>query len=431
MSSPSTLNTVRNYKNYGLVVLGNTYDPILTKGWISSSPNISIQGSTCYIDYSHVYNTEDLIFLKKTFGRFSSGDTFYVPDTEYYDHDKDFRTYAGGTLNYSSALNNGKIIIGSINSGFTLTENYNFYSKENFVNPPQYIFSNTGFTGNYILNTLPNMGSSSLSDMGFLGNQFGFEEYVDFSGATAENYGRLKVDGFSTLKDKQEILYILSGTTYQNLINQATQLKMYIRGVSDVTEIQEPENITGIYRIYDSTNQSVNCFENQNYYQVYLRNQALGSTYSGFWINCENCPNDIFAEGIATDGVQTNLVFDNSVYLFINQLIRTTGPSAIPSTFYAVYTQRQYSGTPQSASRMSFSISQGLKIDLSHASLQGWEFDIFIDPQYTIPLSQNLYISGKPGYNQSFVLIQSKSNTPRTLYCRLNGPQTLSVVVNI
>jgi hypothetical protein len=67
-SSPFTLNTVRSYKNYGLIIQGNTYDPIWSKGWLLSSPNISIQGTTCYIDYSQSFDTSDRIYLKRTFG---------------------------------------------------------------------------------------------------------------------------------------------------------------------------------------------------------------------------------------------------------------------------------------------------------------------------------------------------------------------------
>ena len=70
-----TLNLVRSYKNYGISVYGNTYDPIFAKGWLNSSPNVLIQGNTCYLDYSHTYNTSDRTFLKKTFGVVPTGTT--------------------------------------------------------------------------------------------------------------------------------------------------------------------------------------------------------------------------------------------------------------------------------------------------------------------------------------------------------------------
>ena len=76
-------------------------------------------------------------------------------------------------------------------------------------------------------------------------------------------------------------------------------------------------------------------------------------------------------------------------------------------------------------------ILAGLKIDLSHASLQGWDFEVYSDPLYTIKLGKNYYVSGKPGFDQSYVLITNAVDVPRTLYCRFVGPQTLNMVINI
>jgi hypothetical protein len=428
----NTLNNVRTYKNYGLIVEGNTYDPIFTKGWIQSSPNILINGQTCYLDYSHSYDTSDVVYLKRTFGKIAVGNTFYFQDTNYFDPKTDNKFNLGGTLTFQSTLNNGKIVIANIVSGMTPGTNYNFFDKENFLKSPQYTFINTtGYTANYILNSLPNVTHTSFKTMGILGNDLGFEEYIDFSGATGINYGRLQVSGTVTLKDEQELLYILSGITSQSLINNTTLIKHYIRGSSSVEEIQQPESVLGIYRIHDESNKLIECYENQNYYQTFLRKQILGSTYSGYWVQCETCPNDIYGENISTDGVQSNLLFDNNVFLFINQISRNVATSIIPTTSYGVFTQRLLTGTPQSASRLSFSVSVGLKIDLSHASLQGWDFQIYIDPNYTIPLTTSMYISGKPGYDQSYVLIKNNQDVPRTLYCKLVGFTTLTMVFNI
>jgi hypothetical protein len=431
MAFSSILNTVRSYKNYGLVIQGNTYDPILTKGRISSSPSILISGNTCYLDYSHVYDTSDVIFLKRTFGRFSAGNTFYMQSTEYYDPNTGTREYVGGTLGFSSTLNEGKIIIASTKSGMTYSSTYNFYLKDNFVSTPQYVFSNTGLTANFIVNTLPSSVPLSFEKMGFLGSELGFEEYIDFSGATSSNYGRLVVGGTVTLQDNQELLYLTSGTTFQNLTSAATELKMYIRGSSDVSEIQQPENITGIYRIHDSNNKLVECYENQNYYQAYLRKQTLGTAYTGYWVQCDTCPDSIFSESLATDGVQSNLLFDNSVFLFISTISTNVATNLVPSITYGVFTQRSLSGSAQSAGRLSFAVAVGLKIDLSHASLQGWKFEIYSDPTFTIPISNNIHVSGQPGFDQAYVLVVSAVDVPRTLYCKLIGPQTLTMVFNI
>lgn len=432
MSTNPTLNQVRSYTNFGLVLQGNTYDPILTKGWLGSAPSVSIQGSTVYLDYSQSFNTSDRIFLNRTFSSFTAGTTFYVQPSEYYDALTDTRTTLGGTCNFSSTLNNGKIVIAVVASGLTFSGTYNYYDRENFVDIPQYTFLSAGGTiSNHMINTFPKGAFATLQEMGFLGSALGFTEYIDISGGTGSNYGRIQVTGVAQLKDNQEVLYLASGITTQNLISTANEVKMYIRGSSTVTEIQEPENITGIYRIHDGNNRMVDCYENQNYYQTFLRKQALGSTYAGYWVQCATCPDGIYGETVAADGIPTNLVFDNNLFLYVARINQSTANGLVPTLTYGVFTQRALSGSPQSATRLTFVINTGLKIDLSHASLQGWNFAVYIDSAYTVPLSNNINISGQPGYDQSYVLITSATDLPRTLYCRLTGPQTLNMTFNL
>lgn len=432
MSFNKTLNTVRTYKNYGIVVEGNTQDPVFARGWLRTTPNVMTRGSSCYIDYSNCYDTSDVIYLKRTFGKLPTGSTFVFQDTLYQDIETNSGFTLGGTLSFQYTLNGGKLIVARIISGMDPKNLYDFFESNNFSKIPQHrFFGFTGFTANFMINTLPLTSPTSFEKMGILGSEMGFEEYIDFSGATGINYGRIKVGGTTTLQDDQEIMYLVDGVTLQSLLDFPTTIKHYIRGTSNVEEIQQPEDILGIYRIHDESNKLVECYENQNFYQAHLRKQVLGVTQSGYWVRCETCPDDIYGTNVSSDGMQSNLLFDNNVFLFINQIIRTNTNNLIPTTSYGVFTQRLLSGTAQSASRLSFSVSVGLKIDLSHASLQGWTFQVYTDPTYTMPLANNIHVSGKPGYDQSYVLITSTQDTPRTLYCRLVGIQTLNMVFNI
>jgi hypothetical protein len=206
---------------------------------------------------------------------------------------------------------------------------------------------------------------------------------------------------------------------------------MYIRGASDVDEIQKPKNLLGIYRIQDEDNNLINCFENQNEYQVFLRKQSLGSTYSGYWSQCQTCPDMAYGEDFIGDDYTSNLLFDNQVYLYIRTDTTTSFPDFVPITTNYVLTQRNYSGDPQNGSNLTFTITTGLKIDLSHASLQNWNFDLFIDPSYTQPLVKSFIRSGVPGYNNAFVLIQKNEKTPSKLYGRFTGPSFLPVTIQI
>jgi hypothetical protein len=432
MAFNPTLNNIRVYKNYGISVYGNTYDPIFTKGWINSTPNISISGTTCYLDYSNTFDTSDRTFLKKTFGVVPAGTTFYVSPVEYYDPNTDYRIYIGGTCLFQSTFNGGKIIIGKVIGGFTYTQSYNLFNQENFITTPQYNFTYTGTTGfNYILNSFPTINQTNLKRMGFLGNRLNFEEYIEFSGATGLNYGKLKIDSVVSLKDSQEALYLTGTAQNQDLTQSPTELKMYIRGSSDVDEIQKPQNVLGIYRIHNAENQLVDCYENQNEYQAHLRKQTLGSTYSGYWVQCETCPTTIYGEDLAVEDFVSNMLFDNLLFVYINTTVTTSFPDFTPVYNRSLLTQRNLTGNPQNASSLTFSIKTGLKIDLSHSSLQNWTFDIYIDPAYTVPLTTNFIKTGTPGFNNAFVLVQKNESTPNQLYCKLVGPSVLPLTLSI
>lgn len=427
-----TLNNVRSYKNYGFLIYGNTYDPLFTKGILNSSPNLSIQGSSCFIDYSHVFDTSDRIYLNRVFGSLTAGNTFNFTATKYYDPQLDYNVTLNGICEYSNSLNEDKIIVANILSGLTSTTNYNFYNKDNFVNPPQFTFNTIGNTqNNFIVNTLPNTSTTTFKKMGILGSDLNFEEYIEISGGTNSNFGRLPINGTCTLRDNQEILFIGTTLSNQNLSTTPTEITLYIRGKSDVDEIQQPQNILGIYRIHDAQNHVVDCYENQNYYQTTLRNQSLGITQSGYWVACETCPTSIYGEDISSTNQPSNLLFDNNLFLFIAQSSIQTQGLVGQSIVYNVFTQRNYTGGAQAATRLTFAINTGLKIDLSHSSLQGWEFEVYSDSLYTTKLAKNYYVSGKPGFDQSYVLITNAIDVPRTLYCRFVGPQTINMIINI
>jgi hypothetical protein len=427
-----TLNLVRSYKNYGISVYGNTYDPIFQKGWLNSAPNILIQGNTCYLDYSHTYNTSDRSFLKKSFGVVPAGTTFNLGSVQYYDNKTETKKTLFGTCLYQSSLNDNKIIVGTIVSGLSGDTAYNFYNRENFLTSPQYTFTYSGNTSfNYILNSLPNVNQTNFEKMGFIGSNFGFEEYVEIIGGTGLNFGKLKVSALSALKDGEEVLYLTGTAQNQTLITTPTIVNMYIRGASDVDEIQKPKNLLGIYRIHDESNNLINCFENQNEYQTFLRKQSLGATLSGYWSQCQTCPDMAYGEDFIGDDYTSNLLFDNQVYLYIRTDTTTSFPDFVPVTSNFVLTQRNYSGDPQNASNLTFTITNGLKIDLSHASLQNWNFDLFVDPSYTQPLINSFVKSGVPGYNNAFVLIQKTEKTPSRLYGRFTGPSFLPVTIQI
>jgi len=179
------LNAVKSFTNYGIVLTGTTTDPALTKGFFLSSPNVSIIGNSCYIDYSNTSNISDLTYLQRLFNSAPSGTTYSLSSGDYYDEYKNLRTDISGVFSKSSFTNSGKLIIGSIVSGFTYTSNYSYYDKSYFVNPPQYSTNYTGSTGiNFITNNITSNPSKSFINSGIIGSSFGQEEYIELSGTT-------------------------------------------------------------------------------------------------------------------------------------------------------------------------------------------------------------------------------------------------------
>ena len=112
-----------------MVLYGSTVDPCYSSAWMSTIPNVYLEGSTCYLDYTDTYNTSDRTILKKIFGTIPAGTTVYIDPVEYYDELKNVRTNIGGTFTYSSTFNSTKTIIGKIVSGFTGVTSYNFFDK--------------------------------------------------------------------------------------------------------------------------------------------------------------------------------------------------------------------------------------------------------------------------------------------------------------
>lgn len=427
-----TLNKVRSITNTGVVICGTTLDPCYQKCWLNTIPNISIDGSTCYIDYSDTFNNSDRTFLKRIFSTIPVGSNVYLTNTEYYDEISNIRTYLGGTFTYSSSFNDYKTIVGTISSGFTAVSNYTFFSKENFLTIPQL---NIGYTGgstaaNYILNSLPNKNNTKFKDTGVLGSVFNFEEYVEISGSTL-NSGRIRTYGTVKLKDETELIYITGSTlTNENLKTAKTALNFYIRGESNTYIIEKPQNNTGAQFVYDANLVKLNCYENQNEYQAFLRSQTMGSTMYSYWGSCQTCDSSSDYSSYALNGNKT-LSYVNSVYFSVATTVPAFGQTTVTNP-YSIYTNRSSTGAVSAVSALSFTSMNGnLKLDLSHPSLQGWNVDIFTDSSFANRLTTSYYKSGVPGYDQSYILLIYSTALPKTLYCVFSGPAQTSVTISL
>lgn len=417
--SKFTLNKVRNLVNYGLYVSGNTTDPIFSKGWLKTKPNILIKGSSCYIDYSHTFDVSDLTYLKQTFNKLGVGNTFYMNPTEYYDPDKKISKNLGGTFYISQFLNGGRIIIADIVSGISGGPAYDYFTKENFLSVPQFNFSTTAsFTGYFLVNSLPSLSKNTFESIGILGNHFGYEEYISMSAGICENSDRILVLGSSTFKDGQEILYFLSGGTFQDIGNTRCSVDLYLRGNPELLKAPVNTSVTGIYTVSSLLSNSIlYCFENQTLNQATLRKESLEpSTFSGEFLSCESCMDLVYGEANTMTFTTVGNIFDSLIFLSIVNGSIANVSSALTGSFVINST---------SVIRVSLSTNKTLKIDLSHPSLIDYDLTIYTDPtRQTLISGTSFNKYGILGYNNSYAMIQNY-NTNTILYCTLQGPSTI------
>ena len=412
-------------QNYGFEISGSTYDPVFTKGYINSSPNISIAGSSCFIDYSECYDNSDRTTLVKMFQNTPAGTTFALSNGDYYDADVEIRRDISGVLQLETLTGNNKLIIGGIISGFTSDSTYTYYLKNNFVKPPQYSTTYVGATNsNWIKNNLNDSKFKSVLNKGILGSVFSKQEYIEIAGSTL-NSSKLLVSGAIQLKDKKELIYCGVTLTNENISSSFKTITQFIRGTSNSDILAKSTKTTGCYVVYNGDGNQVNCFEKQNELQAFLRSQSEGATCSTQWIVCDSCSRLSDSSYNAASGDKT-FVFDAAIFAKIDQSVDTNGnPTATLLLNYPT------SYVLRTSSAISISINNGFKLDLSHPSLKGYAVFVYSEITKTNLVSSNLYYLGTPGFDQASAIYVKQERSPRNLYIDFVGPVTLELNVQI
>lgn len=428
------LNAVKSFNNFGLELLGNTLDPAFIKGFFSSKPSISVLGLTCFIDYSHTTDISDLTYIKKLFSGSPIGTTFYLSNANYNDKERNITDNIGGTFTTKFILNDDKLIVGNIISGFSASTSYSYFDKTYFTDIPQYSTQYTGGVSgsNYIINNLTSNPSKSFINSGAIGSCFGKEEYVQIAESTI-NVGKLKINSSMKLKDNKEILYLDSVVNNENLGITNSTCTFYLRGNVDPVILNRSRKDIGCYVIFDSNGNQLNCFENQNRLQAFLRAQNEPSDYSSYWIPCLDC-GSLTDNAINAASGDKSLMFDANVFVYIVQQpigFLTSSSNYGVSYSYTLYSNIQGNSSLQSTSEMAFDIDQGFKLDLSHPTLKNFEVNIFLDESRSIPITQNIYKIGSPGYDQASLIYQKTSNSPKVLYLSFVGPTTINLKITI
>lgn len=420
------LNASQNIVNYGFQIFGSTYDPVFSKSYLQSSPNISITGNSLYIDYSNSYNNSDRTTLIKLFKNTPTGTTFAISNADYYDEELSVLVDLSSVFSFENLTNGDQLIVGGIVSGITVDPSYTYYVAENFAKPPQY---STGYTGapqtHYILNTLNDFKFKSVSNKGLLGSVFNKQEYVEISGSTL-NSGKLLVNGALQLKDKKEVIYCGVTLTNESLLNQETTITQYLRGDSNPEVLSKSRKTLGCYLIYDQQGNQIDCFERQNELQAYLRSQFEGSTYTTQWLVCDSCSR--LGEN-AFDASNPDKSFEYEASVFV-KILTSFDNNNNPS--YQLLVNYPTSITLRPASSINLSVTNGFKIDLSHPTLKGYSVMVYSEEEKINLVTRNVYFYGTPGYDQSSLVYVKSTTSPKNIFIVFDGPVvfTLQTIIS-
>lgn len=428
------LNACKTIVNYGIEIYGSTYDPAFSQGYVSTKPNLSIIGASCFIDYTATSNISDLTYIKKIFDSTPVGTTFAFSNAEYYDADYEYQVDPSGVFSFETLTGNDKIIIGGIVSGFTYLSNYKFYNRVNFVNSPQY---STGYLGgttasNYVRNNITSNPGKSFVNFGLIGSAFGKEEYIEISGSTL-NAGKLAVNSVIKLKDNRELIYTTSSLQNENVASSEKTLTQYLRGDANPEILSKSRKNLGCYVVFDSNGNQIECFENQNQLQAFLRSQYESSTYSTQWIPCQYCSR-LTDTGFNAASSDKSLLYDAEIFVFIEEVPSGVFDNQGNYVFDYVYVLKSNSegnNNIQTTSDVSFSIDNGFKIDLSHPTMKGFAVNAYVDANKSIPLTENFYLIGIPGFDQSSVIYTKTQTSTRKIYIEFNGPTVIDLTVTV
>jgi hypothetical protein len=428
------LNATKTLTNYGIKIYGSTYDPVFGQGVLFTKPNLSIIGSSCFIDYSGTENLSDLNYLKKVFASTPAGTTFQFSNSSYYDPDFDYTVDPTGVFSLQTLTGNNRLIIGNVVSGFTYTTNYRFYNKSNFVNPPQFT---TGYTGgstaaNYIQNNLATNPGKSFINFGIVGSNFGKEEYIEITGSTS-NKGKIKANSPIKLKDNRELIYTDTTLTNEDLSTSGITMTHYLRGDSNPEILSKSRKNLGCYVVFDSNGNQIQCFENQNQLQAFLRSQFESTTYTTQWIPTLYCSR-LTDNGFNAASADKTLLYDSSIFVIVEEVASGTFGGDGNFTFNYIYllkTNAEGNDNIQTTSEVTFTIDNGFKIDLSHPTLKGFSVNAYLDEYKTILMNSDYYLIGIPGFDQSGIFYTKTSTSARKIYLEFTGPANLSLVVNV
>ena len=287
MAKNSNIVFTKSFSSYGINIVNTYSDFDLIGKELISSPLVYYYNSfgKAIFDYSQTVNTDDLDLLEIFLQGITNGNTFSVSNGYYVKEQDGITSNINGVYQFDGATGNN-IILTTVISVTGINNAEYRYENEYFVNPPK-LDLNTGFTGDiaYIIKSVTNEGE--ISNLGLYEDDL---VEISYAGNTA-NLDRLNVEKVEVSTDGEEFIFVKEPIVNDNRIGVWTTINVYNRGQSTAEYLEKDLTLSGTVFTYDKNGSVLDCFENQNELQGYLRRYGYSDTeVTSVWGYSGLCP---------------------------------------------------------------------------------------------------------------------------------------------
>ena len=407
MAKNSNIVFTKTFSSYGINIVNTYSDFDLIGKELISSPLVYYYNSfgKAIFDYSQTVNTDDLDLLEIFLQGITNGNTFSVSNGYYVKEQDGITSNINGVYQFDGATGNN-IILTTVISVTGINNAEYRYENEYFVNPPK-LDLNTGFTGDiaYIIKSVTNEGE--ISNLGLYEDDL---VEISYAGNTA-NLDRLNVEKVEVSTDGEEFIFVKEPIVNDNRIGTWTTLNIYTRGQSTAEYLEKDLTVNGTVFTYDKNRSILDCFENQNELQGYLRRYGYSDTeVTSVWGYSGLCP-----ETTTTSSNRSSTTYDRlfSVKYNSNGFIINDGLKPDISVFLGekyLFYQGDISNSLSTPPQLVFS---KVRNNASERFL----------------LTSNYEINGIPGRADSYIILTITSDLPSVFYYEnLNSPGKGGVV---
>jgi len=405
---------VKTFDSYGINIVNSYTDVDLLGKKINSSPLVQFYNSftKAIFDYSNTESENDLEYIDILLQGLTNGNTFTISDGYYVKDQDGITSNINGIYQFDGAQNNN-LILTTVISASSVNNTESRYERDYFVNSPQFTL-NSGFTGDpyHVIKSMTNIGL--VERLGAVENDL---IEVSYAGNTA-NIDRYRIEKVETSSENEELIFLKDSVNNDNRLGQLSTINLYVRGIPPLSLTEIDKDLNGCAKTYTVDGNYLECFENQNELQAYLRRfKYEEKNVLNTWTEECNCVG--FTAGYQTDGLN----FDAEFFVKI---------SSNNYVIAGVYTEVVNSTNP------TLNISEGIfKFDQSHFSnysdTSKYELvfaetvNELLNEDY-LNIFENNYVAGT---ESAYTLLTVSSSTPRTFYYGARGMPSLYGIVNI